>query len=232
MIFTRFTGVGNHEMHKVVISGSGLFTPPHVVSNQELVAAFNHYVARFNQRHAAEIADGTLVALAESSAEFIEKASGIKQRFLMDKTGVIDPERMRPFLPERGNDELSLQATMAVVAAREAMARAGREAQDIDMVIVACSNMQRAYPAISIEVQNELGIQGFAFDMNVACSSATFGIDVARNAIAAGQARAVLVISPEICSAIAGTGGRSPRPQGVRSAQLQAGDGVFQCDSQ
>ena len=72
-------------MHKVVISGSGLFTPPNAVSNQELVAAFNCYVQAFNQQHQALIEAGHCAPLAESSAEFIEKASGIKQRYLMDK---------------------------------------------------------------------------------------------------------------------------------------------------
>lgn len=188
-------------MHKVVISGTGLFTPPNRVSNQELVAAFNCYVQQFNQQHASEISAGTQQALAESSAEFIEKASGIKQRFLMDKAGVLNPERMCPYLPERPNEQLSIQAEMAVAAALQAMESAGRTAQDIDMVLVACSNLQRPYPALSIEVQQALGITGFAFDMNVACSSATFGIQTAVNAISSGQARAVLVLSPEICSA-------------------------------
>ena len=188
-------------MHKVVISGTGLFTPPHAVGNAELVEAFNAYVREFNAANQAAIEAGTLAALAESSAEFIEKASGIKQRFLMDKGGVLDPARMAPHLPERGNDELSLQAEMAVAAARQALEAAGRAAADIDMVIVACSNMQRPYPAMAIEVQQALGIAGFAFDMNVACSSATFGIQTAVGAIATGQARAVLMVNPEICSA-------------------------------
>lgn len=188
-------------MKKVVISGSGLFTPPHAVSNEELVVAFNQYVAGWNAQHAADIAAGAVTALAESSAEFIEKASGIKQRFLMNKDGVLDPTRMTPYLPERSNDELSIQAEMGVAAATAALAQAGRTAADIDMVLVACSNMQRPYPAVSIEIQQALGVQGYAFDMNVACSSATFGIQTAVNAIQSGQARAVLVISPEICSA-------------------------------
>ena len=47
---------------------------------------------------------------------------------------------------------------------------------DIDGVLVAASNMQRAYPAMAVEAQDALGIDGFAFDMNVACSSATFGL--------------------------------------------------------
>ena len=89
---------------------------------------------------------------------------------------------------------------MAVAAARQAMEAAGRTAEDVDAVIVACSNMQRPYPAVAIEIQHALGIRGFAFDMNVACSSATFGIEQGANAIKVGTARRVLVLNPEICS--------------------------------
>lgn len=185
-------------MHDVVISGSGLFTPPNAVSNEALVTAFNAYVNDYNQQHATAIAAGECEPLQESSAEFIEKASGIKQRYLMDASGVLDPQRMTPYLPERSNDELSVPAEMAVAAARDALAAAGKTAADIDMVIAACSNLPRPYPALSIEVQQALGINGFAFDMNVACSSATFGIQTAANAIASGQARAVLLVNPEI----------------------------------
>jgi len=187
-------------MHQVVISGTGLFTPAQSISNAELVAAFNAYAANWNAGHAAAIAAGELAPMQESSEAFIEKASGIRSRFVIDKGGVLDPARMCPNIPERPDDQPSLQCEMAVQAAREAMRQAGRTAADIDAVIVACSNLQRPYPAISIEVQSALGIDGFAFDMNVACSSATFGIDMARNAVLNGSARAALVISPEICS--------------------------------
>jgi len=187
-------------MHQVVISGTGLFTPAQSISNAELVAAFNAYAANWNAEHAAAIAAGELAPMQESSEAFIEKASGIRSRFVIDKGGVLDPARMCPDIPERPDDQPSLQCEMAVHAAREAMREAGRTAADIDAVIVACSNLQRPYPAISIEVQSALGIDGFAFDMNVACSSATFGIDMARNAVLGGSARAALVISPEICS--------------------------------
>ena len=60
-------------MQRVVISGTGLYTPSEAINNDELVVAFNGYVQSFNQRHAAEIADGTIAALAESSAEFLTK---------------------------------------------------------------------------------------------------------------------------------------------------------------
>ncbi|MFW3166567.1 beta-ketoacyl-ACP synthase III [Pseudomonas syringae] len=188
-------------MHNVVISGTGLFTPANSISNEELVQSFNAYVAQFNSDNAAAIERGDVQALSESSAAFIEKASGIKSRFVMDKEGILDPQRMKPNLPERSNDEWSILCEMGVAAARQALQRAGKTAADIDGVIVACSNLQRAYPAISIEIQQALGVAGYGFDMNVACSSATFGIQAACNSVQLGQARALLVISPEICTA-------------------------------
>ena len=73
-------------------------------------------------------------------------------------------------------------------------------AEDIDAVLCAASNMERGYPAMAIEIQQALGIDGFGFDMNVACSSATFGIQTAADYIRAGNAKSVLVVSPEITS--------------------------------
>lgn len=188
-------------MKQTVISGTGLFTPSQSISNEELVACFNTYVEQFNADNAAAIAAGTVTALEPSSTAFIEKASGIKSRFVMEKEGILDPRRMVSRIAERPDEELSLQAEICVAAARQAMDRAGRTAADIDMVLVACSNMQRPYPAMAVEVQAALGIDGYGFDMNVACSSATFGIQTAVAAVQSGQARAVLVLNPEITSA-------------------------------
>jgi len=187
-------------MPDAVIAATGLYTPPNSLSNAELVATFNAYVERFNAANAEAIAAGRIQALQTSSVEFIEKASGIKSRFVVDKSGLIDPDVMRPVIPERPNEALSVLAEMAVDAAEAALARWGKPASQIDAVICAASNMQRPYPAMAIEVQNALGIEGFAFDMNVACSSATFGIKTAADFITSGTARAVLVVNPEVCS--------------------------------
>ncbi|MBB5705700.1 beta-ketoacyl-ACP synthase III [Sphingopyxis panaciterrulae] len=183
-----------------VISSTGLFTPAEAISNEELVASFNRYVARHNRENADAIAAGEVAELTESSVEFIEKASGIGSRFVVDKAGILDPAHMAPRLPERSNDELSILAEIGVAAARDALARAGRDAGDVDAVLCAASNMQRPYPAMAVEIQDALGIDGFAFDMNVACSSATFGIQTAADYIRAGHAKSVLVVNPEICS--------------------------------
>ena len=189
-------------MTRVVISGSGLFMAPYSISNDELVASYNAYVQQFNAENAERIAAGEVARLEESSVEFIEKASGIKRRSVMEKNGILDPQRMRPKLPRRANDKLAIQAEMAVAAARDALAAAGKSPDDIDLVICAASVLQRPYPSMAIEIQHALGIaQGSAFDMSVACSSATFALEMATNTVRCGTARAVLIVNPELCSA-------------------------------
>ena len=188
-------------MIKAVVSATGLFTPEQSISNAELVAAYNAWADAWNAENAEAIAAGEVEMKTPSSEEFIEKASGIKSRFVLDKAGILDPERMLPNLAARSNDELSILAEMAVKAAQDALKAWGKPAGEIGAVICAASNMQRPYPAMAIEVQQALGIDGFAFDMNVACSSATFGLKTAADFIASGSVKAVLMVNPEICSA-------------------------------
>ena len=185
---------------QIVISGAGLWTPDHTVSNDELVQSYNAYAEMFNADNADAIASGDILEKPLSSSEFIEKASGIKSRYVYIKDGVLDPERMTPKIPLRGEDEISDQAAIAVIAARKAMAAANKSASDIDAVIVSCAYTQRYYPAIAIEVQHALGIQGFGFDMLVACSAATFALQRAYEMVVAGTARSVMVINPELTS--------------------------------
>jgi beta-ketodecanoyl-[acyl-carrier-protein] synthase len=187
-------------MKRVCISGSGLFTPAESISNDELVMAFNRYVESFNTEHAAAIGQGSMQPLQPSSSDFIYKASGIQARYSVDKAGVLDPAVMRPKIRKRGDDEPSLMVEMGLAAARQALQRAGRQASQVDAVFVACSNMQRPYPAMAVELQHFLGAGGFGYDMNVACASAAFGVQTAVDAVSRGSARAALVVSPEICT--------------------------------
>jgi beta-ketodecanoyl-[acyl-carrier-protein] synthase len=184
----------------VVISGTGLFTPTESISNDELVECFNNYVDKFNRENSLAIEKGELDALSHSSSAFIEKASGIKSRYVMSKRDILNVDLMRPTFVERPNEELSLQAEIGVIAAKQAMSAANKTPEDIDLIIVACAYTQRSYPAMAIEIQQALGCGGWAFDMLVACSAATFGIINAANAIRSGTAKTVLVINPEILS--------------------------------
>ena len=187
-------------MFKVQISGTGLYTPKEKISNEELVDSYNKYVDEYNLSNSSDINNGSLEPLEKSSSEFIEKASGVKSRYVQNKSGILDTSFMRPRLIERSEDQISNLAEMGVIAAKEAIKNSQVDIKDIDAVIVACSNLERAYPAIAIEIQNELGIEGFAFDMNVACSSATFGIQAIFDMIKSGSIKSALMVNPEICT--------------------------------
>ena len=187
-------------MVRVQISGTGLFTPKESISNEELVNSFNKFVDEYNESNKESIQKGEVSALEKSNADFIEKASGVKSRYVQNKSGILDTSFMKPKLRERSENELSNLAEIGSIAARDAISNAKIDPDNIDAVIVACSNLERPYPAIAIEIQNELGIKGFAYDMNVACSSATFGIQNIYDMIKSGSIRSAVMINPEMCS--------------------------------
>lgn len=180
------------------ITGFGVWHPEPVLENPELCVAFNEFVRRDNEKHAAEIAAGTREALKTSSPEFIEKASGIIRRWVHDKTGLLDPERMCPNVPDRPESELSVQAEYAVNAAVRALEVAGKTGEDVDLVVLGASNLQRLYPAIAIEVQHALGARGYGFDISLGCSAATGATQLASQAVRLGQAQCALVVVPEM----------------------------------
>lgn len=184
----------------IAITGSGISVPEHTITNEELCVGFNAYVRLFNEENAAAIEKGELEALRESTAEFIENASGIKQRYVCNKSGILDPRIMRPVMPQRPDEELCAQAELGLRACEQALKQAGRVGEDIDMVLLASSNMQRPYPAVAMEVQDALGARGYAYDMNVACSSGTFAIQTAVDNVRGGSAKCALVVVPEIMS--------------------------------
>ncbi|MCX5746846.1 MAG: beta-ketoacyl-ACP synthase III [Proteobacteria bacterium] len=173
------------------ITGSGVWHPAHVLTNAELCDAFNEFIRR-------EIARTGRTDLKESTPEFIEKASGIKARYVEDKSGLLDPERMCPNIPDRPEEQLSVQAEYAVNAAKIALAQAGRTGEDVDLVVLGASNLQRLYPALAIEVQDAIGARGYGFDISLGCSAATGAAIMASQALRVGQATCALVVVPEL----------------------------------
>ncbi len=188
----NFAGMPPRTTTGTAITGHGVWHPEPILTNDDLVVAFNEFV----RRHNAANPDKT--PLKESSSEFILKASGIKNRYVQDLTGLLDPDRMCPNIPDRPHTELSIQAEYAVNAAKRALASAGKTGEDIDLVVLGASNLQRLYPAIAIEVQEAIGARGWALDMSLGCSAATGATIVASQAIQAGTATCALVVAPEL----------------------------------
>ena len=180
-------------MHRKPSSPPPASTPrPSAISNAELVEAFNAYVERFNAANAEAIAAGEVAALTPSSRRVHREGVG-HQGALRDGQG------RACSIPTRDAPQIARALQRGAVGpgrdgrrgrARKPSTRWGKPVSEIGAVICAASNMQRAYPAMAIEVQQALGIEGFAFDMNVACSSATFGIKTAADFVASGSAQA------------------------------------------
>lgn len=190
-------------MVDVVISGTGLYVPENIITNEELVVAYNEHADQYNATNKADIEAGLMPAKQHSSAEFIEKASGIKERRLVDVKGVMDLNRMMSRMPEGGHGDFEtpcFQAQMGIDASKMALEQAGLKPEDIDQLICSSAVMQRSFPAIGIEVQHFLGTKGSALDMVMGCSSATYGLIAGVNAIKSGAADRVLMVNPEIFS--------------------------------
>jgi 3-oxoacyl-[acyl-carrier-protein] synthase-3 len=92
---------------------------------------------------------------------------------------------------------------MAAAAARQALERAGIEAAQVDLVIVATATPDSAFPATAVRVQQQLGITGgFAFDLAAACTGFVYALGMADALLKTGQARCALVIGTEVFSRI------------------------------
>ena len=157
-------------MHNIHIAGTGIWYPDNMITNDELVHSYNSYVDQFNEKNKIEIDNGAIESMLHSSSDFIEKASGIETRYVIDKEGTLDTSRMMPSVSNEDENKLSVHAEVGIIAANRAMEQAGVTASDIDAIIVGTSHAARNYPAVAIEIQSELGIDGYAYDMLVGCS--------------------------------------------------------------
>ncbi|MFI9244958.1 3-oxoacyl-ACP synthase III family protein [Streptomyces sp. NPDC053086] len=122
--------------------------------------------------------------------EHVTTASGLSlpARILERATGIVS---------RRAVVEGEYASTLAVRAARTALARAGLAAYDVDLLVFASATRDMAEPATAHVVQAELGSRAHALDVTNACNSFVNGIDMARSMIVAGRARRALVVTGE-----------------------------------
>jgi len=94
-------------------------------------------------------------------------------------------------------------ASMAEIAARQAIEAAGCDPETIDLIIVATGTPDYVYPSTGCLLQQRLGIKNaVAFDVQAACSGSIFALSIADQYIKTGAAKTVLIVGSEICSRI------------------------------
>jgi 3-oxoacyl-[acyl-carrier-protein] synthase III len=129
------------------------------------------------------LTNNDLAKMVETTDAWITARTGIKERHIA------------------ASDELT--STMGTAAARAALASAGLEPDDIDLIILATSTPDQTFPATAVTIQAELGIaHGAAFDMQAVCSGFVFALSAADNFLKSGQFKRALVIGAEAFSRI------------------------------
>jgi 3-oxoacyl-[acyl-carrier-protein] synthase-3 len=129
------------------------------------------------------LTNDALAQMVDTSDEWIRERTGICQRHI-----AADGE---------------LTSDLAAHAGRKALAKAGIEADAVDLVIVATSTPDETIPATAVKVQHKLGMtRGAAYDVNAVCSGFLYGLTTADAFITSGKAKTVLVIGAETFSRI------------------------------
>ena len=165
----------------VVISGSGLFRPADVITNDELVTAFQ-CLCRPPKRTARGRDRGWHAPGADAFQRRVHRKPRAYVSASCWRSPACSTRRACIRALSLGDDQLSLMAEIAVDAARQALADAGVSGEQVDAVICA-SAICSAPPGHGHRDPAGPGARGFGFDMNVACSSATFAIEQATNAL-------------------------------------------------
>src|SRR5262245_5952395 len=124
-----------------------------------------------------------LAKVVDTTDEWIATRTGIKERRIAAKG--------------------ELTSTMGTAAARAALANAGMDPQDIDLIVLATSTPDQTFPATAVTIQADLGItQGAAFDVQAVCSGFVFALTTADNYLKSGEFRRALVVGSEAFSRI------------------------------
>lgn len=131
----------------------------------------------------APVTNDELAKRVDTSDEWIRTRTGIRQRHLA--------------APGQTASDLGLEAS------RKAIAAAGIDAGDIDLIIVATSTPDFVFPSTACLLQAKLGVKGCpAFDVQAVCSGFVYALATADKFIRSGQHRCALVVGAEVFSRI------------------------------
>ncbi len=150
---------------------------------------------KFNSPFKAEVA-GTGIYLPEKIVTNLdlEKILDTSDDWIRARTGIHERR-------VAGEDESA--SVLAVNAARSALAEAGLEPEQIDMIIVCTSTPDVLYPSTACYVQKELGAhRAAAYDVSAVCSGFVFGLSIAEQFLKGGRYQHILVIGSEVNSRI------------------------------
>lgn len=150
-----------------------------------------------------------LSKMVDTSDEWIRERTGIEQRHI-----AADGE---------------VTSDLATAAARQALANAGLNVDDVDLIVLATTTPDQTFPATATAVQAKLGVtNGAAFDVQAVCSGFLFALATADSMLRQGLFKTAIVIGAETFTRILDWSDRSTCVlfgDGAGAAVIQAGDG-------
>jgi len=130
-----------------------------------------------------QVTNAELAETVDTTDEWIVERTGIRNRYIA------------------GDGETT--ATLATDAARAALAHAGLQATDIDLIVLATATPDQTFPSTATKVQAALGINDcVAFDVHAVCTGFLYALTVADSMLRSGGATKALVIGAETFSRI------------------------------
>jgi 3-oxoacyl-[acyl-carrier-protein] synthase III len=131
---------------------------------------------------------------ADLAAELAKDGVETSDEWIVERTGI----RARHFAAADVT-----ASDLALHASRHALEAAGRQASEIDLIIVATSTPDMVFPSTATILQHKLGVAGCpAFDLQAVCSGFVYALSVADSMIQSGAASKVLVVGAEVFSRI------------------------------
>ena len=145
-------------------------------------------------RYSRVIGTGGYLPEAIRTNEEISKTVDTSDSWIYERTGIKSRRIAGPH---------ESAASMAEIAARQAIEAADCDPETIDLIIVATGTPDHVYPSTGCLLQQRLGIKNAAaFDVQAACSGSIFALNIADQYIKSGAAKKVLIVGSEICSRI------------------------------
>ncbi len=129
------------------------------------------------------VPNAEMAVMVDTTDEWIVERTGIRNRYIA------------------GEGETT--ATLAIEAARNALAAAGIDGADVGLIVLATATPDQTFPATATQVQHAIGCNGgIAFDVAAVCSGFLYALSVADAMLKTGMAKTALVIGAETFSRI------------------------------
>lgn len=193
--------IGSLEAATPVVTGRGWYAPADRLTNEDIAGRLDDGLLRAwvaQNRWCMERLDGkrelTRPDLERVFVDYVQERIGIRARHVIDRTAILEG---------RPSQSGVYASDLGAKACENALADAGIDAKDIELVLCVTSSPDQIFPTTGTNIQGMIGAENaHAYDLLAACSGFAYGLHVARGMVASGIHKRVIVVSAEYFTAM------------------------------